>query len=73
MNKDRADKIFANINSKLAKEKGKIVAIEVNTGDYFIGEDELEAYEKAIEQHPSSEFFFKRIGSKTAFFVGFQK
>ena len=44
-----------------------MVAIETDSGDYFIGEDVLEAYEKGVKKHPDKEFFFKRVGAKTAF------
>jgi len=42
--------------------KGKIVAIEVDSGDYFIGDTVVEAGEKARKKHPDKVFHFIRIG-----------
>ena len=44
--------------------KGKIVAIEPESGDYFIGDTTKEAYYKAIVKHPNKPFHFIRIGFK---------
>lgn len=52
------------------KYRGKIVAIEVKSGDYFIGEDEIEAYDKARAKHPGDTFCFLRIGYRATHFVG---
>lgn len=65
-----AEEIYLQIKNKLKGYDGKIIAIDVESGDYFVGNDTLDAYEKARKKHPSSEFFFKRIGSKTAYVVG---
>ncbi len=65
-----AEEIYLQIKNKLKGYDGKIIAIDVESGDYFVGNDTLDAYEKARKKHPSHEFFFKRIGSKTAYVVG---
>ena len=44
------------------KYKGQYVAIDVESGDAFIGETGLEAYYEAIKTHPGKIFFFIRIG-----------
>ncbi|MEK6882059.1 MAG: hypothetical protein AABY22_20755 [Nanoarchaeota archaeon] len=63
--------IFENINRQLAlKYKGKIVAIDLDTGDYFIGDSELDAHKKAIKKYPNKRFIFKRIGFTSTHFVG---
>ena len=59
-----------NINRKESTEKGKIVAIDLETGDYFIGDSEMSAYKKAVLKHPNKKFIFKRIGFKHTHFVG---
>ena len=70
-NNKEADKIFRNINSKLSpKYNGKMVAIDISSGDYFIGSSTLDAYKKAAEKHPKKQFIFKRIGVKVPYFVG---
>jgi hypothetical protein len=53
-----------------AAHKGRIVAIEVESGDYFLGHSEIEAYEKACEKHPGKKFGFLRVGARTTHFVG---
>jgi hypothetical protein len=42
--------------------KGDIVAIEVDSGDYFLGKTVVEAGDKAREEHPDKVFYFARIG-----------
>ncbi|MBI4145881.1 hypothetical protein HY489_00930 [Candidatus Woesearchaeota archaeon] len=66
----KANKIFEKIKKNLKGYEGKIIAIEVDSGDYFVGEDVLDAYEQGVKKHPGKEFFFKRVGAKTAFVVG---
>ena len=63
--------IFKEISRKLLpKYKGKIVAIDVDSGDYALGDTELDAYKKALEKHPDKQFIFKRIGFSSTHFVG---
>ena len=60
---ENSEKIYAEIKEKLLPEyKGKIAAIEVDSGDYFIGESIIEAGEKAKEKFPNKFFHFVRIG-----------
>jgi len=65
-----ADEVYEKIKSQLKGQEGKILAIDVESGDYFIGDDTIEAYKKGRKKYPHKEFFFKRIGSKAAFMVG---
>ena len=44
------------------KHNGKIVAIEVESGDYFIGENLNEASLKAKQKYPNNVFYFVRVG-----------
>jgi len=70
-NQKSISKTFEIINKKLMpKHKGKILAIEPESGGYFIGDSEIEAYKKAIKSYPSKTFVFKRIGFKVTHFVG---
>ena len=67
----RLNALFEKINIELSpKYKGKIVAIDSDTGNYFIGDSELDAYKKATKQHPKKQFIFKRIGFTSTHFVG---
>jgi len=68
--KPQGDIIFDKINKKLsAKYKGKLVAIEAESGDYFIGDSGLEACQKARKKHPDKIFVVKRIGFEYAYHV----
>ncbi len=63
---------FANLAEKIYKEryqaefeklyKDKIVALEVESGDYFIGDSKMEAALKAKAKYPEKFFHFIRIG-----------
>lgn len=69
---ERANQIYeSKLKMKLEQEhKGKIVAIEIGSGDFFLGNNEIEAYDKGIEKYPDKTFVYKRIGYKTTHFVG---
>ena len=63
--------IFEKINKKLTpRYKGMIVALDTDSGNYFIGNSELDAYKKAVKQFPNKQFVFKRIGFDSAHFAG---
>ena len=69
--KNGIDTLFKKINEKLLpRHKGKIVALDVESGSYFIGDSELDAYKKAVKQFPNKQFVFKRIGFDSTHFVG---
>ena len=71
LNIKEANEIFEKIDKELSsKYKGKIVAIDSDTGDYFLGTSELDAYKKAMKKYPNKKFVFKRIGFKETHFVG---
>lgn len=66
-----ANKIFIDISKKLLpKEKGKIVAIDPQSGNYAVGSTELEAYKKIAKELPKRQFVFKRLGFASTHFVG---
>jgi glycine cleavage system aminomethyltransferase T len=44
------------------KYNGKIVCIEYESKDYFIGKDEMKALEKARKKYPDKLFFFAKVG-----------
>ena len=63
--------IFEKINEELSlNNKGKMVAIDMDSGDYFIGDSAINAYEEAIKKYPNKKFLFKRIGFSSAYVVG---
>lgn len=47
--------------------RGRIVAVEPRTGQYFIGRTLLEALGKARKQIPKSPLYFLRVGSPFAY------
>lgn len=65
---DRAKKTY---RDRLAKElepehTGEIVAIEMETGDYTVGEDEVDAADKARAAGHEGMLYFLRVGSPHA-------
>ncbi|MFQ6032784.1 MAG: hypothetical protein ACE5K2_07675 [Candidatus Zixiibacteriota bacterium] len=44
------------------EHKGKIVAIEIESGDYFLGDSVVEAGQRAREKCPDKLFHFMRVG-----------
>lgn len=64
------EQILQKINQKEVGQKGKIVAIETESEDYFVGTSEIEAYHQAIKKYPKKQFVFKRIGFPATHFVG---
>ena len=62
---EKGKQIYERIRPVLEPEyRGKIVAIEPESGDYFIGDTISEAGEKAREKHPDKVFYFAKIGYK---------
>ena len=64
------DEIYDKVKDRLKGQEGQIVAIEVDSGDFFVGKNTIEAYDLAHRKHPHKQFFFKRVGAKAAYFVG---
>lgn len=60
--------IFKKISEELERDyRGKFVAIEVDSGDYFVGDTVIEADEQAKEKYPDKIFYLGKIGYRTAF------
>lgn len=49
------------------KHFGRFIAIEVDSGEYFLGDTAVEATRKAQAKHPGKIFFLGRIGYRTAY------
>jgi hypothetical protein len=59
----KGKEIYELIKGELEKEhKGEIVAIDINSGDYFIGKTVAEADSKASEKYPNNVFYVAKIG-----------
>jgi hypothetical protein len=64
----RAKMVYETIQGKLGSHlKGNIVAIEAESGEYFIGETILDAASKARAKYPDRMFHFFRIGFPTVY------
>ncbi len=66
---EKAEEIYEHkLKKKLEpKHKGKMIAIEVDSGKYFMGDDLAEARRKAKSVFPDKIFYFMRVGYKAAF------
>lgn len=60
-----SEEILVKVHS-LKGEKGKIAAIDPETGEYFLGKTLLEAVAKGREKHPGKVFYTVRVGSPFA-------
>jgi len=49
------------------KLKGKIIAIEIKSADYFIENTVLKAVMLGRKQYPQQKFYCKRIGCRTVY------
>ncbi|MEA3459260.1 MAG: hypothetical protein U9R11_01040 [Chloroflexota bacterium] len=59
----KGEAIYSRIRGLLEPDhKGEIAAIEVKSGDYFLGQTVVEAGEKAKQRYPNKIFYFVRIG-----------
>ncbi len=64
----KGQQIFEALDPELGeKYRGWFMVIEVDSGDYFIGETEMEANQQARAKHPGKVFFMGRIGYPTAY------
>jgi hypothetical protein len=64
---EKGETIFRSIEEKLKPEHlGKVVAIEVGSGDFFLGRTGSEAVGEAKKKHPNKIFYLARIGSRAA-------
>lgn len=65
---EKGKEIYKKIKDRLVPaHKGEIVAIDVKTGDYFLGKDVVEADEKAREKYPDDVFYFNKIGYRAVY------
>lgn len=53
-----------------AGNKGKFVVIDVETGEYELDEDDLQATKRALAKRPDAVLYGVRIGYPTAYTLG---
>lgn len=59
----KGEKLYTDLEPVLEKKHvGEFVAIDVNTGDYFVGKSPIKAINKAQKKHPKKIFFLTQIG-----------
>ena len=60
---ERGRRIYRRLRPRLEpKYRGRIIAIEPDSGQYVIGRDEVKVALKALQQFPDKRFSFFRIG-----------
>lgn len=65
---EKGKEIYAKLKDKLEPaHKGEIVAIEIKTGDYFVGNSVIEADRKARKRYPDEVFYFNKIGYRAVY------
>jgi hypothetical protein len=52
------------------EDKGKLVAIDIETGDYEIDRDELEACDRLSDRRPDAQIWLRRVGSHYVYRFG---
>jgi len=64
---EKGEKIYNDVLKEKLEPiyKGKIVAIEPDSGEYFINNSTVRAIEKAKEKYPDKVFYLVRIGYPT--------
>lgn len=64
----KGQKIFESLSPELVKQHcGRFIAIDVDSGDYYLGDTGIEATKKAQTRYPGKIFFLGRIGYHTAY------
>ena len=64
----QGQRLFEALDRELREQHcGKFIAIEVDSGEYFLGGTGVEASEKARVKHPGKIFFLGRIGYRAAY------
>ncbi len=65
---EKGEEIYKKIRDRLEPaHKGEFLAIEVESGDYFLGKTPQEADGKATEKYPDKVFYLARVGYRAAF------
>lgn len=64
----KGQKVLETLTPELEKKHfGQFIAIDADSGEYFIGDTVIEATRKAQAQYPGKIFFLGRIGYRTAY------
>lgn len=68
----RGEEIYARqIRGKIeAEDTGRFVVIDIETGQYEVGEDDLEATKRMLARRPNAVLYGVRIGYPAAYTLG---
>lgn len=71
----KGTQVYRNISKQIEKDHlGDFVAIEVESGKYFLGQTQIEAIEKAKKHFPAKIFYLMKIGFPAVVtFSGYQR
>ncbi len=62
--------IYARIREEMeANEWGRMVVIDVNSGDYEVADDDLTALLRLIERRPDAMTWGERVGYRAAYYL----
>ena len=53
-----------------AEHHGRIVAVDVDSGDYAVADNVVTAWERLISRHPDGGFWFVRVGYPAVYHLG---
>jgi len=67
--------VYQKISKQIEKDySGDFVAIEVESGEYFLGQTQVKAIEKAKKHFPTKIFYLMKVGFPAAVtFSGYQR
>lgn len=72
----KGEKVYQKISKQIEKKHrlGSFIAIEVESGRYFLGQTQMEAIEKAKKHFPAKVFYLMKVGFPAAVtFSGYQQ
>lgn len=71
----KGEEIYQKISQQIEKKYlGNFMAIEVESGKYFLGETQIEAIERAKKRFPTKIFYLMKVGfPATVTFSGYQR
>ncbi len=71
----KGEEVYQKISKQIKKEHvGDFMAIEVESGKYFLGQTQMEAIEKAKKRFPAKVFYLMKIGFPAVVtFSGYQR
>lgn len=71
----KGEEVYQKVSKQIVKKYlGSFIAIEVESGKYFLGQTQVEAIEKAKKHFPNKIFYLMKVGFPAAItFSGYQR